>query len=137
MRSTSQHPPKPAPLIDRRGFVIGAGMAGAALGSGLGAAYSQIANAPDYALRIAATRLELAPGKVIDTFAYNGVVPGPVLRVRVGRNIDIDVTNNTDIEDIVHWHGLYVPSMVDGAMEQGSPMIPRGGTLRHSFAAKP
>lgn len=136
MRTMSRHP-KSTPLIDRRGFVIGAGLAGAALGSGVGFAYSQIATAPDYALRIAPTRLELAPGKVIDTFAYNGAAPGPVLRVREGRRIDIDVTNNTDIDDIVHWHGLYLPSIMDGAMEEGSPMIRRDGTQRYSFAAKP
>ena len=79
MRSTSPQSPPSTSWLDRRGFVIGAGAAGAALGSGLGVAYSQIANAPDYTLRIAPAKLELAPGKVIETFAYNGAVPGPVL----------------------------------------------------------
>jgi hypothetical protein len=46
--------------------MIGAAAAGAALGSALGRAYTQIAAAPDYSLRIAPLRLELAPGKVID-----------------------------------------------------------------------
>jgi FtsP/CotA-like multicopper oxidase with cupredoxin domain len=137
MRSTTHQPSKPTPWIDRRGFVIGAGAAGAALGSGLGAAYSQIATAPDYALRIAPAKLELAPGKIIETFAYNGTVPGPMLRVREGRQVSIDVTNNTDIADIVHWHGLHLPAAEDGAMEEGSPMVQRGNTQRYSFAAKP
>jgi hypothetical protein len=35
-------------------------------------------------------QLELAPGKVIDTFAYNGTVPGPALRLREGRHVSID-----------------------------------------------
>jgi FtsP/CotA-like multicopper oxidase with cupredoxin domain len=117
--------------------VIGAGAAGAALGAGIGMAYSQAANAPDYTLRIAPLKLELAPGKVIDTFAYNGVVPGPVLRLREGQQVNIDVTNRTDIEDIVHWHGLHLPAVADGAMEEGSPMVQRGATQRYSFAAKP
>src|SRR5665213_1039886 len=137
MGITSRRSPKPSSLIDRRGFVIGAGASGAALGAGLGVAYGQALNAPDYALRIAPLRLELAPGKVIDTFAYNGVVPGPVLRFREGQQVNIDVTNNTDIEDIVHWHGLHLPAETDGAMEEGSPMVQRGGTQRYSFAAKP
>jgi len=68
--------------IDRREFLIGTGAAGAALGGGLGVAYTQAATAPDYTLRIAPLRLELAPGKVIDTFGYNGTVPGPLLRFR-------------------------------------------------------
>ncbi len=54
-------------------------------------------------------KIELAPGKIIDTFAYNGTVPGPLLRFREGQPVTIDVTNDTDIEDIVHWHGLYLP----------------------------
>jgi FtsP/CotA-like multicopper oxidase with cupredoxin domain len=137
MRNTSPCLPKPASWIDRRGLVLGAGAAGAVLGSGLGAAFSQIASAPDYSLRIAPTKLELARDKIIDTFAYSGVVPGPVLRVREGRQVNIDVTNETDIEDIVHWHGLYLPAAEDGAMEEGSPMVQRGRTQRYSFTAKP
>ena len=94
-----------------------------ALGTALGKAYTQIATAPDYSLRIGPLRLELAPGKVIETFGYNGTVPGPVLRLREGRQVSIDIRNDTDIDDIIHWHGLYVPSAADGAMEEGSPMV--------------
>jgi cytochrome c peroxidase len=46
--------------------LLGAGAAGMALGTALGKAYTQIATAADYSLRIAPLRLELAPGKVID-----------------------------------------------------------------------
>jgi FtsP/CotA-like multicopper oxidase with cupredoxin domain len=129
--------PASMPLIHRRGFLLGAGAAGMALGTGLGGAYCQIANAPDHSLRIAPLRLELAPDKVIDTFAYNGVVPGPTLRLREGRQISIDIRNDTDVDDIIHWHGLYVPSEADGAMEEGSPMVERAGTRRYTFTARP
>ena len=123
--------------IPRRKFMTGAAAAGMALGSVLGRAYTQITSSSDYSLRIAPLRLELAPGKVIDTFAYNDSVPGPVLRLREGRPVSIDIRNDTDIDDIIHWHGLYVPSVADGAMEEGSPMVERGGTQRYSFLAKP
>jgi FtsP/CotA-like multicopper oxidase with cupredoxin domain len=96
--------------IHRRSFLFGAGAAGAAFGTGLGAAYTQNANPADYTVRIAPLRLELAPGKVIETFGYNGTVPGPLLRLRESRQVSIDITNDTDIADIIHWHGLYVPS---------------------------
>ena len=123
--------------LHRRRFLIGAGATGMALGTGLGAAYTQIAAASDYSLRIAPLRLELAPGRVIDTFAYNGTVPGPLLRLRKGRPVSIDISNDTDVDDIIHWHGLYLPSTADGAMEEGSPMVERGSTQRYTFAAKP
>ena len=54
--------------MHRRGFLTGAGAAGMALGTGLGTAYTQIAAAPDYTLRIAPLRLELAPNKIIETW---------------------------------------------------------------------
>ena len=123
--------------IHRRSFLFGAGVAGAAFGTGLGAAYTQNANPADYTVRIAPLRLELAPGKVIETFGYNGTVPGPLLRLRESRQVSIDITNDTDIADIIHWHGLYVPSTVDGAMEEGSPIVEPGHTERYTFTPKP
>jgi FtsP/CotA-like multicopper oxidase with cupredoxin domain len=90
-----------------------------------------------YALRIAPSKLEIAPGIVVDTIGYNGQVPGPILRVREGLPVTIDVTNQTADADIVHWHGLAIDSHSDGAMEEGSPMIPAGGTLRYRFTPRP
>ena len=122
-----------------RKFLIGAGAAGMALGAASGRAYTQITTAPDYSLRIAPLRLELAPGKVIETFAYNGTVPGPVLRLREGRQVSIDIRNDTDVDDIIHWHGLYrACQTADGAMEEGSPMVPSAAARSvYTFAPKP
>lgn len=91
----------------------------------------------DHNLRIAPCKLEIGPGVVIDTLAYNGQVPGPLLRLREGVPVTIDVTNATQNPDIVHWHGLAIDSLNDGAMEEGSPMIPAGDTHRYSFTPKP
>jgi FtsP/CotA-like multicopper oxidase with cupredoxin domain len=135
--NSNDRTPAASSSMHRRGFLLGAGAAGMAFGTGLGAAYTQIAGAADHTLRIAPLRLELAPGHVIDTFAYNGKVPGPVLRLREGRQVSIDIRNDTDIDDIVHWHGLYVPAEADGAMEEGSPMVERGAVRRYTFAANP
>ena len=129
--------PVQASWMPRRRFLIGAGAAGMALGTALGKAYTQVATAPDYSLRIAPLRLELAPGRVIETFGYNGTVPGPLLRLREGRQVSIDIRNDTDVDDIIHWHGLYVPSAADGAMEEGSPMVKRGETQRYTFTPRP
>lgn len=129
-----------ASWLHRRKFIIGTGAAGAAgavLGVPLGKALTQAATGPDYTLRIAPLRLELAPDRIIETYGYNGTVPGPLLRLREGRQVSIDIRNDTDVDDIVHWHGLMVPSEADGAMEEGSPMIARGGMLRYTFTARP
>ena len=128
---------QPGSLMHRRSLLAGAGAAGMVLGTAMGRAYTQIATGADHSLRIAPLRLELAPGKVIQTFAYNDRVPGPVLRLREGRQVSIDIRNDTDIDDIIHWHGLYVPSAADGAMEEGSPMVGRGAAQRYTFSPKP
>jgi FtsP/CotA-like multicopper oxidase with cupredoxin domain len=124
------------PVMSRRLFVLGGGAAGMAAGAVMGRAYTQPAN-PDYTLRIKPISLELAPSKTLQTFGYNETVPGPTLRLREGQAVNIDVTNETDIDDIVHWHGLHVPASADGAMEEGSPMVERDRTQRYSFVAKP
>ena len=91
----------------------------------------------DYTLRIAPVSLELAPGKTIKTTAYNGKVPGPVLRLREGRPVTINVINDAGYPDIVHWHGLYLPALQDGATEEGSPIIPVDQSLVYFFTPKP
>ncbi len=91
----------------------------------------------DYTLRIAPVSLELAPGKTIKTTAYNGKVPGPVLRLHEGRPVTINVINDAGYPDLVHWHGLYLPAVQDGATEEGSPIIPVGQSHIYSFTPRP
>ena len=82
-------------------------------------------------------RWRLVQGVTVETIAYNGKVPGPLLRLREGVPVTIDVTNASDDPDIVHWHGLAIDSLNDGAMEEGSPMISAGSTHRYTFTPKP
>jgi FtsP/CotA-like multicopper oxidase with cupredoxin domain len=91
----------------------------------------------DYTIEIGPVALELAPGKTIKTTGYNGKVPGPVLRLAEGKPVNIKVVNNAGYDDIVHWHGLYLPALQDGATEEGSPIIPAGQSHIYSFMPKP
>lgn len=91
----------------------------------------------DYSLRIEPVTLDIGPGVPIKTIGYNGHVPGPLLHLREGVPVSIDVTNATANGDIVHWHGLAIDSLNDGAMEEGSPMIPAGATHRYTFTPRP
>ena len=88
-------------------------------------------------LRIEPTTLDIGPGVCIRTLAYNGQVPGPLLRLKQGVPVTIDVTNASSYDEIVHWHGLRVGTVPDGAVEEGSPAIPPGRTLRYSFTPEP
>jgi FtsP/CotA-like multicopper oxidase with cupredoxin domain len=91
----------------------------------------------DHTLRIEPCTLEIGKGVTVKTVAYNGQVPGPLLRLREGVPVIIDVTNASTVPDLVHWHGLAIDSLNDGAMEEGSPMIAAGATQRYSFTPKP
>jgi FtsP/CotA-like multicopper oxidase with cupredoxin domain len=87
----------------------------------------------DFTVRIAPISVELAPGRTVQTIAYNGRVPGPVLRMREGRRIGVDIFNDKDVAELVHWHGQNVSAEADGAEEEGSPLVPPHGHLRVSF----
>jgi hypothetical protein len=125
----------PAPLLlDRRRVIAGAAALPVARAL---PAWAQSAAKADYSLTIAPVSLEIAPGRIIKTVGYNGSVPGPLIRVREGQNVAIDITNRSDHDEIVHWHGLAIASQADGAMEEGAPMIAPGAMQRVSFVAKP
>jgi FtsP/CotA-like multicopper oxidase with cupredoxin domain len=91
----------------------------------------------DFSLRIAPMMVELAPQVVISTIGYNDKIPGPLMRVREGQPVTVDVVNETDVPEYVHWHGLFVPSEVDGAAEEGTPPVPPHGRRRYQFVATP
>ena len=92
---------------------------------------------PDFVLEIAPYLLEPSPKHRIQTVAYNGQVPGPLLRMRQGRELTVEVRNRSADPEIVHWHGLSLPSEIDGAMEEGTPMIPSGASTRYTFTPGP
>src|SRR5882724_2557769 len=100
-------------------------------------AATQFGDAAHLSLRIAPIKLELSPRQTIQTIGYNGSAPGPLLRVTEGQQVTVTVRNDSDVPELVHWHGLYVPSEVDGAMEEGTPMVPAGSSRQYSFTAQP
>jgi len=96
-----------------------------------------LAQQPDYTLRIGPVTVEPVKGKFFKTIGYNGTAPGPLIRVPEGKTVTIEVVNGSDIAELCHWHGLYAPPLVDGAMEEGTPMIPPGAAKTYSFVARP
>jgi FtsP/CotA-like multicopper oxidase with cupredoxin domain len=91
----------------------------------------------DFTLDIAPYVLEVSPKHRYPTIAYNGQVPGPLLRMKQGREVSIDIHNHSADAEIVHWHGLFLPVATDGAMEEGSPMIAPGASARITFTPDP
>jgi FtsP/CotA-like multicopper oxidase with cupredoxin domain len=92
---------------------------------------------PDYTIRIGTGLVELAPDRIISTTTYNGQFPGPLLRFTEGQRVVVDIVNETDVPEQLHWHGQTVPVDVDGAEEEGTPFIPPRGMRRVEFSPGP
>lgn len=80
---------------------------------------------------------EIQPGKTVDTFSYNGIVPGPEIRVTEGDKLRFVVKNELPQSSTIHWHGLHVPNKQDGVPYVTQPPIKPGETFTYEFVAKP
>lgn len=92
---------------------------------------------PDYTLRIGTGAVELAPNRIESTRTYNGQFPGPLLRLKEGQRTWVDIHNDTDTPEQLHWHGQQLPVDVDVSAEEGTPYIPAHGMRRISFVPGP
>ena len=126
-------------MIDRRFLLKYAGLAPlmGAVPRLARAAGELTAERADYTLHIGTGLVELAPDHIVSTTLYNGQFPGPLLRFREGKRVVVDIYNDTDTPELVHWHGQMVPSDVDGAAEEGSPFVAAHGMRRIAFVPKP
>jgi len=122
----------------RRHFLRSSGLAaGALLLSPKYLLADQPEAAPDYTLRIKAAPIEIAPNRILSTITYNDQFPGPLLRFKEGHQVTIDIFNDTDTPEQLHWHGQKISTEVDGAAEEGTPYIPSHGKRRITFAPNP
>ncbi|WP_297601550.1 multicopper oxidase domain-containing protein [Mycobacterium sp.] len=128
--------------VNRRDFCKWGGIAVLAASGGAGSLTACSEPGPpngkaDYTLRIATGTVELAPGRTVSTLTYNGQFPGPLLRFMQGRRAWVDIFNDTDSPEQLHWHGQQIGVDVDGAAEEGTPDVPAHGMRRISFVPGP
>src|SRR5260221_4979225 len=91
----------------------------------------------EVSLRIGPVLVDITKDKTISTFGYNGQVPGPLIRLREGKQVSVQIFNDTDTPEFVHWHGQFIPSEVDGAGEEKSIVVPPRGQVSYQFTPKP
>ncbi len=129
-------------FLKTAGLVVGTALVPSAIAQTNASSDQGNSTSPDqgpaaYSIRIAATPVEIAPKKIISTTTYNGQFPGPLLRFKEGQQVTVDLYNDTDTPEQLHWHGQLVPVDVDGAAEEGTPYIPAWGKRRISFVPRP
>lgn len=71
--------------------------------------------------------------KLIKRLAYNGQIPGPVLKVQKGAKITVNFTNNIDMETTLHSHGVRGDWHFDGMAPVSQEPIPVGGTFTYEL----
>ena len=130
--------------MQRRDFlkIAAMGAAGGPLAAQQPQSFLSPTVAPDVAktefnLEIAPVAVELAPNRIVSTVGYNGTSPGPLLRMKEGVPVTVNVTNKTDVPEYVHFHGLLIPADVDGAEEEGTPVVPPHGSRSYRFTPTP
>ena len=136
-------------MLSKRSFMRAAagavGVAGAWGAAGLAPAWARPAAAGNLGLpALAGTRFDLTvsafpvriDGRAAQAVGVNGSVPGPLIRLREGDEVTLNVTNALAQDTSVHWHGLLVPFHMDGVPGVSFPGIAPGETFEYRFAVR-
>jgi len=91
----------------------------------------------DVTLRIGTVLADIAKDHTISTIGYNGSVAGPLIRLREGVPVTVEIFNDTDTSELVHWHGQIIPASIDGAAEEKSLEVPAHGHIRYQLIPQP
>ncbi len=90
----------------------------------------------EFEIVAAPTELALIDGKPLKVWAYNGQVPGPTLRIRLGETLRVRFTNNLPEETTIHWHGVRLPNAMDGVPFITQKPVQPGETFVYEFTPR-
>jgi FtsP/CotA-like multicopper oxidase with cupredoxin domain len=90
---------------------------------------------PKQVLRATPVRLKLFPEapEGADIWAFDGQLPGPVIRVRHGKAVSLRLRNETPSPLSLHWHGVRGPNAMDGVAGLTQDPVPPGGQFDYRF----
>ncbi|MEA2670976.1 MAG: hypothetical protein QOG45_1196 [Chloroflexota bacterium] len=89
----------------------------------------------EFHLRMAPITWTTTPGNTQTAYAFNGTIPGPVIRVDEGDRLRIIVTNDLPVATSVHWHGMILPNAMDGVPGITQPLISPGTAYTYAWTA--
>ena len=79
------------------------------------------------------TQWEIEPGKTVSAWTYNGMVPGPTIRVQPGDKVRIRLINELPQSTVIHYHGVDVPVEMDGVPGVTQDAVNPGDTFDYEF----
>ncbi|AUL17418.1 copper resistance system multicopper oxidase [Bordetella bronchiseptica] len=128
----------------RRRFVQGLAGGGVLAGLGLwrqaawaqpGAAQPEVLSGTEFNLEIGRTPANFTGAARMAT-TVNGSIPAPILRWREGDTVTLRVTNRLDEDTSIHWHGILLPTGMDGVPGLSFPGIRPGETFTYRFQVR-
>jgi FtsP/CotA-like multicopper oxidase with cupredoxin domain len=87
-------------------------------------------------LQASVTQLEIVPGVLTPAWTYNGSLPGPLIRAKVGDRIIVHFKNSLPESTSIHWHGLRLPNNMDGVPGLTQDPIAPDGEFLYDFVAR-
>jgi len=90
----------------------------------------------EFNISAAPTVIPLFNGRPVNVWAYNGQVPGPSIRIRLGETLRVVFTNKLPQPTTIHWHGVRVPNNMDGVPHVTQPPIQPGESFTYEFTPK-
>jgi CopA family copper-resistance protein len=133
------------PSFSRRRFVQGLALGGAFAGIGLwrpspvwaltSDGQPTVPGGTDFSLDVIEASVNYTGAPRLAT-TVNGSVPGPVLRMRQGSAVTLRVTNRLRVPTSIHWHGIVLPSRMDGVPGISFPGIAPGETFVYRFTLR-
>src|SRR5262245_14759699 len=90
----------------------------------------------EFQLEAAPATVPLFDGRMTEVWAYNGQVPGPTFRVRLGETVRVTFTNHLPQPTTIHWHGVRIPNEMDGVPGVTQPPVLPGEQFVYEFTPK-
>lgn len=91
----------------------------------------------EYSLTATPLRFSPAAGIAFEGLAYNGRIPGPVLRVALGQRLRARYLNRTNVSTSIHWHGMILPNAMDGVVGVTQKGVAPAKSFSYEFVAGP
>lgn len=93
-------------------------------------------NVLEFNLEAKITELEILKGHKTPVWTYNGSLPGPLIRAKVGDKIIVHFKNSLPEATTIHWHGMRLPNDMDGAPGVTQEPVASGGSFTYEFTAR-
>ncbi len=92
----------------------------------------ELKNGDTYNLTASIVKKTIA-GSAVKMLAYNGLIPGPMIKVKQGSKVTLNFTNKTDVPTTIHSHGVRLDNKFDGVPDVTQPEVAVGESFTYQI----